>query len=189
VGTLDRMEITEPATRPDVPSVRDVATLRRLGALPPEQTAVPILTKALTAPSPSGPVLARLDPGQLRAPDGAATVYLYSPTRIDTYHGPELVMWGDGPFSAHLHLEFWNVAAGSDAVVSVTLRVGTPDQAVRITATGNPTPMLVSHAATAGAIVTIPVPVHVTADWCVVVLEPAGPDDTFAWYGADLRLL
>src|SRR5262245_13611795 len=139
------MEITVPTTRSDVPTVRDVATLRRLGALPPEGTAVPIPTKALHAPSPTGPVLARLDPGQLRAPDGAATVYLYSPVRIDTYHGPELVMWGDGPYSAaHLHLEFWNVAAGSDAVVSVTLRVATPDQAVRITATGNPTSMLIS---------------------------------------------
>ena len=178
-----------PTTRLDVPPVRDVATLRRLGALPPDRTAVPILTKALQAPSPTGPVVARLDPGQLRAPDGGATVYLYSPVRIDTCHGPELVMWGDGPFSAHLHLEFWNVAAGSDAVVSVGLRVATPDQAVRITATGNPTPMLVTHEATAGQTVTIHIPVHVTADWCVVVLEPAGPDDTFAWYGADLRLL
>ena len=176
-----------PATRLDVPAIRDVDTLRRLGALPPERTAVPILTKALQAPSPTGPVLARLDPGQLRAPDGAATVYLYSPVRIDTFHGPELVMWADG--SSHLHLEFWNVATGSDAVVSVTLRVATPDQAVRITATGNPTPLLVTQAATAGQTVTIPIPVHVTSGWCVVLLEPAGPDHTFAWYGADLRLM
>jgi len=178
-----------PAARLDVPPARDIETLRRLGALPPERTAVPILTKALHAPSPDGPVLARLDPGQLRAPDGTATVYLYSPVRIDTYHGPELVMWADGPSSSHLHLEFWNVAQGSDAVVSVTVRITTPDHAVRITATGNPTPMLVTQAATAGQTVTIHVPVHVTSSWCVVLLEPAGPDHTFAWYGADLRLL
>ena len=67
------MEITTPTARLDVPPVRDADTLRRLGALPPERTAVPIPTKALHAPSPTGPVLARLDPGQLRAPDGAAT--------------------------------------------------------------------------------------------------------------------
>jgi hypothetical protein len=30
---------------------------------------------------------------------------------------------------------------------------------------------------------------HVTSDWCFLLLEPAGPDHTFAWYGADLRLL
>jgi hypothetical protein len=182
------MEITVPA-RLDVPAERDVETLRRLGALPPERTATSIPTKGLHPPSPTGPVLARLDPGRLREPDGSATVYLYGPVRIDTYHGPEMVIWSDGPSLSHLHLEFWNVPAGGDAVVSVTLRVATPDHAVRITATGNPTPMLVTQAATAGQTITMPVPVHVTGGWCVVVLEPAAPDHTFAWYGADLRLL
>ena len=183
------MATTLPVTRLDVPPVRDVDRLRRLGALPPERTAVPIPTKALQAPSPTGPVLARLDPGQLRAPGGAATVYLYGPVRIDTYHGPELVMWSDGPSLSHLHLEFWNefwtVAAGSDAIVSVAL----PDHAVRITATGNPAPILVTHAATAGQPTTVHVPVHVSSSWCVVLLEPGGPDHSFDWYGADLRLL
>jgi hypothetical protein len=183
------MEITMPTARLDVPPGRDVDTLRRLGALPPERTAIPIPTKALQTPSPTGPVLARLDPAQLRAPDGAATVYVYSPVRIDTYHGPELLMWADGTSSSRLHLEFWNVAEDSDAAVSVTLRVATPDHAVRMTATGNPTPMLVTQAATAGQTVTIHVPAHVTSGWCVVLLEPAGPGHTVAWYGADLRLL
>jgi len=183
------MATTLPLTRLDVPPVRDVDTLRRLGALPPERTAVPIPTKTLQAPSPTGPALARLDPGQLRAPGGAATVYLYGSVRVDTYHGPELVMWSDGPSSSHLHLEFWNVAAGSDAIVSVALRVATPDHAVRITATGNPTPMLVTQPATAGQTTTVHVPVHVSSNWCVVLLEPGGPDHSFDWYGADLRLL
>ena len=107
--SIGRLPTTTRLPRPDVPADRDLAVLRRLGALPPERPAVPILTKALHAPSPaSGPVIAHLDPGQLRAPAGAATVYHYGPSRVDSYVG-DLAVFGDGSYVPHFHLEFWDL--------------------------------------------------------------------------------
>ncbi len=170
----------------DLPAQRDPATLRRIGVLPPASRPIAVPTKALNAAIPSGPVVAHLDPGQLRAPDGKATIWSFGPSWIDSYHG-SFEMWTTIESATYINLEFWGFEPGTDAVVSVRLRVN-PEGDVHVSATGNPVTMLVSGQVTGGQAVTINVPI-VASDYCLVSLEPGTTNQGFDWLSADLRLL
>jgi len=182
------METTTIVRVTDVPTDRDAATLRRIGALPAEQPGTQIPTKALHAPAPTGsPVVVHLDPGQLRADGGNGTIYSYGPSRVDSYVG-DFSVFGVGASVPTVSLEFWNQPEQADGVVTVRLFVE-PEHAVRISSTGNPITMIVSGASTNGQVVAINVPVKVINGWCVVHLDPVAAGQGFIWFSADLRLV
>ena len=116
---------TPTTSRPSRTPERDLAALRRRGILPPLSAAVPVPTKALHSPPPAtGPVVAHLDPGQLRFGDELATIYSIGPSRVDTKVGDFSLSTGAGYTEPVLYLELWEQPPGTDVVVSIGMYVG-----------------------------------------------------------------
>ena len=95
---------------------------------------------------------------------------------------------GDPPATPN---RFCNSSCGgnqsaTDVIVSIRISVGAEEH-VRISATGNPIPMLLTGVSAAP--VTIHVPMVASPAYSAVILEPFGADDGFVFWSADFRLL
>jgi hypothetical protein len=166
---------TPTAPPPSRALERDLASLRRRGILPPMSAAVAVPTKAFQSPPATGPVVAHLDPGQLRFGNELATIYAYGPSTVDTKVGDMSLGTSAGYPEPVLFLELWDQTPGTDVVVSISAYFGGGDDTVVISATGN-----------------VPVTIHVpmtagTNGYCAAVLEPQPPHGGFAWWSADFR--
>jgi hypothetical protein len=129
----------------------------------------------------------RIDPTAPRKVVEPTTAGLYAASaNVFTEGGPPYIRLPSFPeVSPYLMLYFRGLAPESQHTVAVDMQVYSAGGTVRIEATGSPLVMLVTHSATNGAPVTVPVAFTVNAHFSAVLLQRVG-ETGFDWFGASL---
>ena len=132
------------------------------------------------------PIL-RIDPAAPHKVVDAATAGLYAASAdVNTESSPPYIRLSSSPaVSPYLILYFQGLTSEIQHRVAVDIQVFSSGGAIRIEATGNPVIMLVSHSATNGAPVTVPVTFTINAGYGAVLLQRVG-ETGFNWFGASL---
>lgn len=160
--------------------------LRELGLLPTEDlTAHDAKTTDVT---PAAPIV-HIDPQTLHRTDGATGVtgVYVQDTLISTESTPPYLRLPSFPeYFPYLIIYFMGRPAGRQFTATLDVQVYSSGGSIRIGATNNPTDTILSHSATGGARVKVPIVFTTTADgFASVILQRIG-ETGFDWHGVDL---
>jgi hypothetical protein len=173
------------------PPERVPDALRSAGLFPMTAELMPIPASAMNPPVPAAAPFAHFDPARPHV-DGRGGLFANSPSGLFTeFVPPELIIWGAKHDFSYLIVYFLGLGANTQAMGTIDLKLfsSTPTT-VRISATNNPSTMVLTTGSTGGKRVTVQVPMKATASgFATVLLQPDTSDQGFIWYGADVRKL
>jgi hypothetical protein len=202
IGAISPIEqrMLDILARPEIGPQATLAALREAELVPPAdgyevRTLEPADLVAVAAPP--APPLVHLDPNAAFKTDGAtgrSSVY-----STDTYiatggnaTNPSYFRLPSFPeYFPYLHMYFAGRQAGKQFTATLDMQVYSSGGSVQITATNNPFATILSHAATGGARVRVPIILTTNASGPVsgyggVFIQRIGQTG-FDWYGVDLN--
>jgi hypothetical protein len=165
-----------------------LTSFHRQGLLPLVfETEVEDFTGPIADTAPAGAML-HVDPSHayVTGDAGAVSSVYATDCNLASGEGGFLRFPSFPELSPYLIVYFTGVPAGVQRTVLLTMQVYSTGGTVRVTGTNNPNALLVTHAGTGGATITVPIVVTPTAEGFASLLLQRVGETGFDWLGADL---